>query len=141
MNSRVYFVKHELTRKRAQQLRLFFQRAPYSPGITFDYCLVLIVALQFAALQSLLIHPHPCSLAFALFLFDLITIVYICRAAPCFSSLTACLCFSDCLPCLSLRPRSCPCQPAHPVGHVGPGRSASCLKSNQARTRLLACSS
>ena len=67
-NSRVYFVKHELTRKRAQQLCLFFRRATYSPGITFDHCLILIVALQFAALQSLLIYPHPCSPAFALLL-------------------------------------------------------------------------
>ena len=46
----------------------FFRRATYSPDITFDYCLVLIVALQFSALQSLLIHPHPCSPAFALLL-------------------------------------------------------------------------
>jgi len=100
-------------------------------ALLFDHCLVLIVALQFSALQSLLIHPHPCSLVFALFLSDLITFVYICRAAPCFSSLIVCLCG-----------RGLVRANRHTLSAtLGLGVLPSCLKSNQARTRLLACSS
>ena len=89
------------------------------------------MALQFAALQSLLIHPHPCSLGFALLLSDLITSVYICRAAPCFPSLFVCLCGHG-----LVRAN----QHALPAT-LGLGVMPSYLRSNLARTRLLACSS
>ena len=54
--------------------------------ITVSFSSWLCISLQ---LQSLLIYPHPCSLAFAFAsLSGLIASVCICRAAPCFHSLT-----------------------------------------------------
>jgi len=65
------------------------------------------------------------------FLSDLITSVYICRAAPCFPSLFVCLCGHD-----LVRAN----QHALPAT-LGLGVMPSYLRSNLARTRLLACSS
>ena len=59
------------------------------------------MALQFAALQSLLIYPHPCSLAFALLLSDLITFVYIAEPLLVFPpSLLVSVSLIACLACL-----------------------------------------
>ena len=87
------------------------------------------------AIRCIAKSPHPSASMLPgfcfVFLSDLITSVYICRAAPCFPSLFVCLCG-----------RGLVRANRHTLSAtLGLGVLPSCLKSNQARTRLLACSS
>jgi len=110
----------------------------YFSGVQRTRLALLLITVSFSSWPCNLLHCKVSSSIhihalwfFALFLSDLITFVYICRAAHYFPSLFVCLCG-----------RGLVRANRHTLSAtLGLGVLPSCLKSNQARTRLLACSS